>query len=73
MQNKGTPKETEWLRENEQSQPLLGTVPDYVGLEGNAEAAKLVRKSSTAPLVGPESLFGLGYMFLNGKLEKQQK
>lgn len=53
-------KETEWLRENEQSHPLLGTVPDYVGLEGNAEAAKLVRKRTTAPLVGPESLCGLG-------------
>lgn len=57
------PKETEWLRENEQSHPLLGMVPDYVGLKGNAEAAKLVRKKSTAPLGGPESLCGLGYMF----------
>lgn len=44
--------------------PLLGTVPDYVGLEGNAEAAKLARKRSTALLVGPESLCGLGYTFL---------
>lgn len=56
-------KETEWLRENEQSHPLLGTVPDYVDLEGNAEAAKLVRIRSTAHLVGPESLCGLGHMF----------
>lgn len=65
-------KETEWLRENEQSHPLFGTVLDYVDLEGNAEAAKPMRKRSTAPLVGPESLCGLGSVFQMG-LERQQK
>lgn len=61
-------KKTEWLTDNEQSHPLLGTVTDYVGLEGNTEAAKLVRKKTTAPLVGPESLCGLGYMFFKWEI-----
>lgn len=64
------PKETEWLRENEQSHPLLSTFPDYVGLEGTAEAATLVRKRSTTPLVGLESLCALGYMFFKWEIKK---